>query len=252
MSARTWRAILIVVGVAVAALDLWGFSLWQRTLVPSASGTLGAQLGARAPDFSLAVVSVEAGGPLAAAGVKAGDRVRFERLGDARRAMGVDEPIRMQVESGGTWRAVEARTAAARPDSIGAADWIAYWLRAGYVVIALAVGLLVGWRQADNTAARLFALCLLTASPNFFIFALPAGGFQDFLSRISQALYFYPAYILFVAFAFLFPEGRLTGRRRRVRYALYAYLALGIGQAALSVAHWLGKPLFGITVSPGA
>ena len=202
-----------------------GAANWASTAGGAGEGTLGAAFGPRTTEQSFKVLSLEPGSPLAAAGVKVGDAVRFARLGDRRRLLTAGETIALDWGSTAGWKSLRittVATAGSRSDQLEVA------LLAAASLLALALALALGWKRSDQPSVRYLALALLTL-PHGMAASLMAGGdVQDFLARL-RPLGFAAAYLFFVVFSLRFPDGNDSRAQRRLRRVLPAYVALGLG-----------------------
>jgi len=230
LSATQWRALLVVLTLLCAVLDLWAMAYWQRATVPAEAGSLLARFGPWDRDHRSVIEQMEPGSPLAEAGAKVGDKVRFDRIGDERRKFGTGEAIGVTVHAGGEGRHLVLRT---KPDpeiakhtGLNALSVVAEW---SSVLIQLAIGFAVGWRRAESGAMRALSLSLLVSSPGIWGL-LPGGAVADGVA--VWGVWVQPVgYGLFTYFSLAYPEERRHLQRRWVRGGFFllagAWLAVG-------------------------
>ena len=235
-SAVTWWKAALVAFVAFALFhDLWAVSNWARKLSDGGrAGTLAFARGAWTPE-GYRIVSLQPRSPLVAAGAREGDRVAFDHPGDRVRRLSVDETIGLTiVGADGAGRHVEVRPVAAeaggaRQVATMAIEWLAS-------LLMLVVGVLIGWRRADNVAMRLFSASLVSQTLVVFIPLLPGGEFQSASLRVLAPLLALVAYDGFLFFVLAY-VGAFERRWVRIAFAVFvvadASLALWtiVGQA---------------------
>jgi hypothetical protein len=238
LSSARWKILVGVAGLALAALDLWGLVQWERFVVPSESGTLGAAFGAAATGHELPILAIEPRSPLAAAGAKVGDRVRLDHFADRARQVAAGERIGMTLVSAASARHVEV--VAAPQADIAFHDKAAFFLFAGFSAMALAIAVLIGLREADRVSVRFFSIALLTIPEQFAHTALPAGAVQRFVDAVYPLAGFAFAYLFFVLFCFRYPDESPSPARARLRRAMPIYVAIALSMGGWGVAFNLG------------
>lgn len=230
--ARTWKVFIVALAAAMALLDLWAASNWA---VLSNPGGIGAALVQARTSHEAVVGTVTPGSTLAAAGVKSGDVVRFDRLQDMRRRIGAGEAIPMRVKSVAGWKPVEVVAEPLPPDTSFGGD-LASAMVAIVVVVSIAMGAAIGLKRADLVSLRVFAVALLMQPLNIAVRRMAPGPIGEALSWLYPLVPYVAIYWAFAYFCLTFPEGargRLGLRLRRVIPA-YTVAALAVGIAGLA------------------
>jgi hypothetical protein len=244
-SAARWKVFIAVLGIVIALLYAWALSDWPRY---SHSGSLGVALGDAVAHGELPIKKLNPDSQLEAAGAKVGDRIRYDHRRDSRRLLGAGEAIGLQIISNGSSRHVEVTTQAV-PAGFFAAGWGGI-LTAFVSALALAIGIVIGVRRADQTSIRFFAVAVLMQPLNYVNFRLPTGEIADFLELVSPLAPFGVVYFCFPAFCLSFPDGQVGPARSRLRMLLAPCAALAIGIGLWGVGYnagWIGTPIVGIT-----
>jgi hypothetical protein len=222
VSTAQWKAVLLVLVPALAALHLWALGNWHR-YVGAGHGTLAVTLGEADRDSRLPIRAMGPDSPLAKAGVQRGDSILFDRHGDALRSLGTDESIGVTVFSGSRREHLMltpvARSATLSPFSIEFADMLLW----STMAMTLAIGALIGWRRADSTAARVLSLALMSGCVNFFAYRLPAGAIQDWCVKLLWPCAYYAAFVGLPYFALSLPEGAPLVRNVYLRRLFYLF-----------------------------
>ena len=220
-AARIWKAALALAAAFIIVHDLSALSRWELALVPGAAGTLGMWSG-RSYLSGVEVTRLEKDSPLAAAGVKVGDRVLFDRRADRMRILEAGERIGLTVNRGGEARHIEV--AARGVDEVSWADiatTITSWIA---TLLMFCVGVLIGWRRADSLPMRMLSASLLSQTMVMFYPMLPPGA----LHALSTGLAGFMALAAYVCFLyFVLSYTRLLDRPWIAR-AFYAYAALDV------------------------
>jgi hypothetical protein len=226
VSITRWKSLLLVLVPVLAGLHLWALTNWHRYAAPNGRGTLALTLGEADREFRLPIESMAADSPLARVGAKPGDRIVFDRHGDALRQLGIDETIGVTLFTG-------ARTehAFVTPVAVSTASTAAYSLEASEsllwlsVAITLAIGALIGWRRASSGAMRVLSLALMSGCVNFFAYRLPAGPIQDWCVKLLWPIAFYAAFVGLPYFALSLPDEAPLLRNVYVRRLFYFFSA---------------------------
>jgi hypothetical protein len=154
-AARRWRVLLLTLVVACAALFAWAMPRMPRAWHPGVGGSLDIDLGASDNERRRPITRLGAVSPLAQAGARLGDRVAFDHPSDGWRFFGIDEPVGLTLTQGDMARHLQVRAVAspllaASPVQQPASELLALATR----VLALAIGALIAWRQADRRSPR--------------------------------------------------------------------------------------------------
>jgi hypothetical protein len=247
-----WRAVLVVLSLAILAFDLWAASYWER-FTPAGSGTMAATFSVPNGEHFHTIQSMEPESPLARAGAKVGDGVRFDREGATVGFyhLGSDEAVGLTLASGS--KRIHLSVVPAANKEIGAHALAAeiantLWIAVGF--FALLTALLIGWRRGESISMRLFALLLLSISLDTMGTITPLGAVTDFCIHFVAPLAYFNEYVLFTLFALTYPEDRPLWRHTWVRTVFYVYLA-----AFVLIRVYIGAIQFGIPdawMSPAA
>lgn len=229
--ALRWKAAVAAFAIAVALLDVWALSRVALVFSPQSHGSIAAGL-AHGKAGWYRVRSLEAASPLASAGVKAGDEIRFDLPGDAYRYLEVGETIGLVARNAAGSRHLEVVAVAAPVDAGEVADFL---LMIPGSLLILAVGTLVGWRGADSLPLRALSASLLSQTLHLASALLPGGALQGFVALRLGTVSATVAYVCFMYFAMAYAQWPLLGERRG-RIAYRVYVALFVGLDALSMA----------------
>jgi hypothetical protein len=232
VSVRQWKTALCL-GVLFFGL-LCGLALanWQRVLVPGVAGTLGVNTD-DAPDGWVPGSAVEAGSPLKALGVKAGDRLHFDDPADLwRNVFAVGEPIGMVIDDGRARRHVTVTTVPIRriDPSLGGF----YVLVLGNSILAVALAALIGLRRAMSTAARILAVILLVESA-WSLDYMTYPALVMFRMHFMQSFLGLANFCCIYLFSCLFPADDSGHVRRWVRRAGLFGIAVKLACFALAM-----------------
>jgi hypothetical protein len=241
ISAARWKVFIAVLGIVVALLYAWALSEWPRY---SHSGSLGFSPGDAEANGVFPIARLNPDSPLAAAGAKVGDRIRLDHHRDTRRLLGAGEVIGLQIISPESSRHMEV-TAQPVPAGFFAAGW-GGMLTAFVSALALAIGIVIGVRRADQASIRFFAVAVLMQPLNYVNFRLPMGAVADFLDLVNPLAPFAVVYFCFPAFCLTFPDGQAGPARSRLRMLLAPCAALAIGIGLWGVGYnagWIGTPI---------
>lgn len=216
-------------------LDLLAFANWRSAFSPDHAASLAATFGP-AQDRRNVILDLEARSPLAAAGAKVGDELRFDSASDAYRVLGQDETVRVTLYAAAGSRALTLRPV---QDHVVAKAPVAY--AAGFLaqgmctLFALMLSLMIALRRPDSGALRALAIGLLADSLDFAGFYLPGSVIQDALIH-----YLRPPLVLFCVlsglyFALSLPENRPLMRLHGLRIAFWTFVVLMAGLAAAAI-----------------
>ncbi|MGZ5086407.1 MAG: GAF domain-containing protein [Usitatibacter sp.] len=226
-SSVAWKAFVAALAAIIALLYVWALSDWPRYSHP---GDLGAAL-ARVPDHQFEINRLAPDSPLAAAQAEVGDRIRFDDPRVGRRFLGADERLGLDIVSReGSRRHVEIAMRPA-PPGFFTVGWGAV-LTALVSALAIAIGVVIGLRRADDMAIRFLAVAVLMQPVNYVSFRLPPGAIPNFLAVVYPLAPFALLYFCFLAFCLTFPGGQVGPLRSRMRRFLLvpgAVIALTIG-----------------------
>jgi hypothetical protein len=241
LSVNQWKCLLVALCLYCAGINLWAVVNWERFTTPGVAGTLHVTLGVPDPDYRLPILTLDPRSPLAQAGAKPGDTLVFDHAGDVKREMAAGEAI------GATWYAAnQARhvvlTTVAAPDVVRSPReaWLIYVMDRVGIWSSLLLGLLIGFRRAEDSSMRVFALMFISKSLDVN-YALPGGAFQSFLTQNADPLLAWVSYVSLTFFALVFPQGeshwRLAWARRL--FKLYALLFALITVGTIAENHGL-------------
>ena len=242
-SAAVWRAILFA-GIAVVAVVWFVSCLYaDRGAVPGVAGTLGVQIRSYDPAERAVVGRVQPGSAFAAAGVRSGDRIRFDHRGDARRLVGTDERIGVTwyPADGGEGRPLIVRPMAdAEVSDHPAAAMATVVLDRTFALIVLLICALIAWRQPGSLPLRVFVACWLFTVVDTSRVLMPQGFFPDIASWYAGPTVSSLGWLCFAAFALMYPADRALWMRAWVRRAFWVLTALWLARDAMTVAARLG------------
>ena len=235
--ARLWRTGLLVLCLCCAGVRLWAVAYLDRSVVPEAAGGMGAKLRGVfvGPSWMLKVVDVDPQSDLAREGVKVGDRLSFDRVGDRWRTMGVGEPVPVTIESVGTSRHITVRTVPqpGRVDAIAVAHQITGLVES---CMALALATLLSWRRADSKAMRALAVALALYSIADVGHHLPAGMTQAIFTFASSSLLMFISTAGYLYFAIAYPDNESRFAQARVRWGFAVLMALALPYMLFDIA----------------
>jgi hypothetical protein len=217
---------IIQVAYVVDAIGLGGAPPWQ--------GYLGAATSTSSKSFSLAVTSVDPGGPAARAGLRRGDLIdiRANTLVERFSLLGVPltgRPLILLVHRGSLQKELTVIPLPGKLTWDSGLGWFAVlWL--------LLFAALIAWRRSDMPQMRLLSLFLA-------VFALGSGtGFVAapwawvyILANLSVNVAALLSVALLAAFAGSFAPP-LSRPRRIAQWLCYAFTAIGIALGAIGVA----------------
>ncbi|MBY0574758.1 MAG: response regulator, partial [Undibacterium sp.] len=165
--------------------------------------------------------------PLLKEGVKVGDHVIFDHVGDQSRLLALDDQV------GLLWFPANAMPDQARhlqlrtiPKNLHPVEiWLAVTLlQFATTFIAIFIILMLVWRHPNSVPMRALALAMMAIIPDTFISYLPGGVFQDILTLYLFPIELFVGYVLFTYFCLIFPESRPHWRLPWVRRLFYAYV----------------------------
>lgn len=251
-STGAWRCAVVVLALMAAAQ--FAIEAFQAPRVLQADGWTaplfeGGIVRERGPTTFL-VDSVPPGSPLAAAGVVGGDRIRYDTPLARWYNLPAGERIGLTILHGDASRRIEvtARPAAELPRFQRANALIDTASR----LVALVIGVVIGWRRSDLVAFRALAASgLLYALA--FPYSAPEGahvGWLDFASSMASELV--TASLVF--FAVNYPDDRPRGARavlKRVYPWLFAALVAIAGYYYARLYAGFHEPLAGAVLRAG-
>jgi hypothetical protein len=235
-----WRVALIALSLLTLAYGLWVSSHWERA-TPARAGTLAATFGPPNADSRRPILALAADSPLAQAGARIGDAVKFDRT--VMSQLGTDEHVGLTLFSAGRASRWSLQPI---PDPEIMAHGSAAQVRAVFDLVAaflaLVIALLIGLRRGDSIAMRVFAMSLLLGTGmDGFNFYVPNSALTDVTFPFLRAMGYSCGYVLFTLFTLIYPEDRPLWRLRWVRYAFYVFLIGFAVQTPLRILHLSGS-----------
>jgi signal transduction histidine kinase/ActR/RegA family two-component response regulator len=227
--ARLWRAALLALCLCCAGLRLWSMTYLERSVLPAEAGGMGARFRGPfdGPLWMLKVLSVAPESDLARQGVKPGDRMSFDRVGDAWRVKGVAELIPVTIESQGALRPLSVRTVP-QPERVRAIEVVRQLSGLVESFLALGIAAVLSWRRADSKAMRALALALAIYSVADVGAYLPAGAVQGLMFLSASSVQFFATSAAYLYFAIAYPDAQSRFSLPWVRRAFAVLVALGL------------------------
>ena len=240
-SPRAWQVLFWV----LAAIDLAGI-LWttgvylDRSANPERIGTLAARFDRTDANYRKKIVALEAGSPVAAAGAKVGDHMRFDHPADVGRVLTPGEQIGAMLypdapaaEPRRVWlRPIVDATAAGEPLSaklLHGLNWV-------IAVVSLLIAAAVAWRQPRNVPLLAFAVAMLSTSESFlFRQYLPGGDVWAVWNAMFGLSVRFFGYMVFAWFCLVYPPEVAPWRIRWVRRAFLASVGFATAVTILQV-----------------
>ncbi|MDM0015590.1 ATP-binding protein [Variovorax sp. J22P168] len=244
---RPWKAFLLAMTLFCITLDLGSLVHWERGMTPQTTGTLAVEVDLADHEGWARIIGLGAHSPLAEAGVRVGDALRFDRPGDGYntatrsnyRALGVDEQIGVAVRSGGQTRHLLLQPApnlelwaAPLGDLLPAVR--ASWFFIGMLYIAL--GFAIGWSRPNSGPMRAYALMLIASALLAASTRMPGSALQSGLA-VLWPLFFATKFVCVSGFALSFPEGSSHWRRTWVRRSFGVFAGLFFAVTLWRLAH---------------
>ena len=162
-----WLVLLLVCGIGSLIVVELHVGLGER--LPGKEGSLGVTLedwmGVRKEGQGthwLAIQALAPDSPLAAAGARPGDRLRFDRPRDRWRRFAPGEEVQLSIGDR------PSRPFTALPILVGAAERVDYIGRAVIAFPALLFALAIGWHQPAQRAYRSLSMMFLVMGASFF------------------------------------------------------------------------------------
>ena len=214
-SAVAWRCVVVFFAVLAAAqfaIEWFNASLALEIGVAGEPLFRGGFLRERGPT-TFRVESIPAASPLAAASVEPGDGLRFDDPLGRWHGLAAGDRVALSVLHRGEVRRIEVTVPAAV--ALPRHRVANYLLGTAQAVVALLLGVVVGWRRPDLVAYRALAAAGLM---NAFIFPYWAPAafhveWLDFVASLSQEL----AAAVLVFFALNYPDDKAVGLRQTFR-----------------------------------
>ncbi|MBI3347836.1 MAG: response regulator [Burkholderiales bacterium] len=230
-NAKMWQVVLLALCLMCGGLRLWAMAYLERSVVPEAAGGLGVKLrGAfEGPRWSIKIIEVMPDSELGRQGVKAGDRLSFDRFGDLWRTKGAGEAIPVTIESEGTARQLVLHTVP-RPGNVDATTVTRELTGLLESWLALLLAAVLAWRRADSKAVRALALGLALYSIADVSQRLPGGLIQGWLLA-GNWLQSYIKDVAYLYFAIAYPEEHSRFFKLWVRRTFFGLLGLGLTYA---------------------
>lgn len=213
LSAPWWKALIAVLALGMFALVAREAVYGGLAMSEHKIGFIGHEQLDRygtAPDgggtYEVTVETVTVPSPLAEAGVRRGDVLRFKRPLDRWRIFEANERVELTVlrrAGAGEVSAPIDHTVIALPKELTGVSQVDYWGRLLVSLAALAFAVLVAFRKPVGFAYRCLALMFLTLSSSFFYsFTFAPAGWLSSLSKGLQLtlydliLYFYIGFVI--------------------------------------------------------
>jgi hypothetical protein len=260
LPAAVWKWLILLMAGGMATLVASELHVGLGERLPGGTGslrvTLEDQMGVRPEGLGthwLTIVAFAPGSPLAAAGVRPGDRLRFDRPLDRWRHFAPGERVGITLSDG---RALQVE---ALPSAVGLAERVDYIGRAVIVVPALLFALAVGWHQPAQRAYRSLSMMFLSIGSAFFysfMYGSPDG--PSALGKLVQLPLNCLAWYFAADFALHYAAQHAGHLRRELARAMRAYRPLALASAAYTgwfalgyEAPWLWLPNI-LTIVVGA
>ncbi|MBT9459160.1 MAG: response regulator [Burkholderiaceae bacterium] len=233
---RTWQVLLLALCLSCGGLRLWATAYLDRSVVPEAAGGMGVKMRGYldGPNWMTTVVGVAPDSDLARQGVKPGDRLTYDRLGDRWRTKGVDELIPVTIESEGQLRRLMVRTMPqpGRVDAVGVARELSGLVESW---MALTIAAALSWRRADSRATRALAVALALYSIADVGQRLPAGMTQAILMFAAPSVLLVSTTAAYLFFAIAYPDEQSRFSQAWVRRGFVLLLCLALPFAVFEV-----------------
>lgn len=217
------RMTLIVLSLCTLVYGLWGSRNWERA-TPSQAGTLAATFGAMDSTLYRPILTMAGDSPLAKAGAKIGDAVKFDRKISV--LVGIDEAVGLTLSSGGGASHLSLQPI---PDQaiiehgIVARIETASTLATGFA--SLLIALIIGLRRGDSFAILVFAFTLLIGtSIGAFNRFVPSSALTDAIYPFLRALDFSCGYVLLLLFILIYPKDKPLWEQQWARGLFYVIL----------------------------
>jgi hypothetical protein len=250
VSERQWKIILCAALLFFGTMWALAAANWQQLLVPGIAGEMSFSAGGT---FGRAarIKSVEPGSPLAALGVKPGDTMTYDSIGDAWRIVfAAGDALGMTIGDGSARRHVTVK-AMATPH-IDRTTITAYVIILVNSLVALVLAGLIGLRRASSPSARLLALILLMET-SFTRQFMPESALTTFGILVLEPLAFVITYAGFFLFSCRFPNDESRHVPAWMRWAAPPVMLLvGAGSilSAANIAGWIRMPALFISLQP--
>jgi hypothetical protein len=242
LSAGSWKVLLSILALFVTGL--WMTELWYapRTLAPGAAGTLGIKYH-ELPQWGRSryvIDEIAPDSPLLAEGARVGDVWFPDRYYDAKRRLLAHERIGLTLVKGDSSRHL---TVVVSPDTTPVPP-ILFVMRWTISLLALTLGLIVGFRQPDRVASRaLSAMLVIMTAFKMLPGIEPSTGGAFLLRHLLWSPAMFAAFICWTIFLFNFPDDqpRNTALKRwLLRWAMPALIISGLVDALGNLVHASG------------
>ena len=250
LSERQWKILFCAALLLFGAICALAAANWQQVLAPGIAGDVrfsnGGPFGRE-----VQIKRVEPDSELAALGVKAGDRIKFDTINDAWRVViGAGESLGVTIGEGGTQRHVTVKAVPSQHiDRATATVYIIFLVNS---LVTLVLAGLIGLRRASSPSARLLALILLMDTSLTRQF-MPDGVLMTFGILVLDPLVFVITYGGFFLFSCRFPSDESTHVPAWMRWAAPPVMLAVVAGSLLSGLHnagWFRMPPLAITVQP--
>jgi hypothetical protein len=246
LSPMLWRIFVLalaLLAIAQLTIEVIGAPR-QLTLGTRGEALFEGRVVREAGPTTFIVDALPAHSPLWAEGVLPGDQLRFQRPLQQAIKWAAGEKLTLTAIRGASLRRVDVTVVAATQlPPFAVADYVVVTTAR---VMALVIGLLVGWRRPELCAFRALAATALMA-PVVFPFSAPEAlhlPWLDMLGRIASAV----GLGVLVFFALNYPDDRPTGWRARLRrfyppvfglqLAAAVYFYVGLHRGAFEPISW--------------
>ena len=250
MSERLWKIILCAALLFFGTMWALAAANWQQLLAPGIAGDVSFSTGAPF-GRDARIKRVDPGSPLAVLGVKPGDTITYDSIGDAWRIMfAAGDSLGVTIGDGSTRRHVTVK-AVARPH-IDRTTVTAYVIILVNSLVALVLAGLIGLRRASSPSARLLALILLMET-SFTRQFMPDSALTTFGILVLEPLVFVATYGGFFLFSCRFPGDDSAHVPAWMRWAAPPVMLLVVAGSILSAANiagWMRMPAPFVTLQP--
>jgi hypothetical protein len=245
LSTIVWKCFLALLLVAAAGLIAMGIRHSPDLLGPAVIGDLG--LKAKPVEVfasrSMLVEALTADSPLAAAGVRVGDHIEFERYNDFKGSAEPGESVAFMLHRPGSTLPLSVKTVARQSKP----DLAFIVLNLVYFCVGMVFAALVGFKRADSLACRALAF--------FFVGTVFTGVFwiAGLGTNLTWARHANAAFALtwsaLALFAILYPEDRPSHLRATLARHFGWYVAAVLVATLMRVARGFGYYIPGMATT---